>query len=641
MSAQPRTPSPDPAGPHPEPGTISIRRRVYLLMAVGILIPVVIIGAAGLWWLRALDARMLAGRVAAAGAVAAHLDAALTDDLEVLQRLGVAFGKPLQDHDVAPIERALRESHHQQVRTREALFVLDAKRRLVAEEPEGAVEGLADAGPLLDEVIATGRPRLSGTHAGPRGPEIHELMPIRSWRGDVIGVVGATFRPDRRDFERMLRFLQRGATGVVDLVDGTGAVVASTDAGRAGHRVECAKRMVQLAQEKRPVSVLCADCHDEHGVELRPAQHLTFAALGAAPWGVVVRQEAAEALPTHGALPWFVVVGVLGLHFAIAGVFAWGAARSVTGPVGVLTQHAERIAAGELATPIPDLGGDEIGRLGRSLDRMRQSLRESLDRVAQANAGLERRVADRTRELAEANEALREREQARSQLLRKLITVQEDERKRIARELHDETTQTLAVLAMGLEAAQEAVRAGKVPRLEEVKALAVRTLEEVHRLIVDLRPSVLDDLGLLSAVRWYAERTLEKRGVSVRCEFGEMPALAPELETALFRICQEMLTNVARHAKASAVLVQVGAEDGAISVDVEDDGQGFDPEAVARREGRRPWGLMGIRERVEILGGTIRIESAPGSGTHVEIRIPAPRAAPAEPAATPTEEQAR
>jgi signal transduction histidine kinase len=641
MRAPRRTPSSSPAGPHPEPGTVSIRRRVYILMAVGILIPVVILGGAGLWWLRAFDARMLGGRVAAASAVAAHVDAALTDDLEALQRLGTAFGKPLQEHDVAPIERALRDAHHQQVRTREALFVLDAKRRLVAEEPEGAMEGLADSAALLDEVIATGRPRLSGTHAGPRGPEIHELMPIRSWHGDVIGVVGATFRPDRRDFERMLRFLQRGATGVVDLVDGSGTVVVSTDAGRAGRRADCARRMVQLAQEKRAVAVLCADCHDEHGVELRPSQHLTFAALGAAPWGVVVRQAAAEALPTHGALPWFVVMAVLCLHFAVAGVFAWGAARSVTGPVGILTQHAERIAGGELATTIPDLGGDEIGRLGRSLDRMRQSLRESLDRVAQANAQLERRVSDRTRELAAANDALREREQARSQLLRKLITVQEDERKRIARELHDETTQTLAVLAMGIEAAQEAVRGGRAPRLDEVKALAVRTLEEVHRLIVDLRPSVLDDLGLLSAIRWYAERTLEQRGVSVRCEFGEMPRLAPELETALFRICQETLTNVARHAQASAVLVQVGLEGEAVSVDVEDDGKGFDVEGVARREGRRPWGLMGIRERVEILGGTILIESSPGSGTHVEIRIPVPRAAPGEPAAIPTEEQAR
>jgi signal transduction histidine kinase len=438
----------------------------------------------------------------------------------------------------------------------------------------------------------------------------------------VVGVAGATFRPERRDFEKMLKFLPRGATGIAELVDGSGTVVASTERARVGQRATCSRRMVELAQEKRPRAALCADCHAEYGVELRPDEHLTFAAAGAAPWGVVVRQAATEALPTRGAFPWQVVVGLLLGQLAVAGVFGWGAARSVTGPVAVLTEHAERIAGGELAWPIPELGRDEVGRLGTSLERMRQNLALLIDHVAEVNAQLEQRVEARTKELHQANAQLREREQDRSQLLGKLITVQEDERKRIARELHDETSQGLAVLAMGIEAAQDALRSGKTPRLDEVKALAVRTLEDVHRLILDLRPSVLDDLGLLSAIRWYAERHLESRGISVRCEFGELRRLPPELETALFRICQETMSNVARHSQATAVLVQVGVEGGEVVVDIEDDGKGFDREAVARREGRRPWGLMGVRERAEILGGVARIESSPGQGTHVEVRIP-------------------
>ena len=405
-------------------------------------------------------------------------------------------------------------------------------------------------------------------------------------------------------------------------MDGGGTVVASTERARVGQRATCSRRMVELAQEKKPRAALCADCHEEYGVELRPDEHLTFAAAGAAPWGVLVRQAATEALPTRGAFPWQVVVALLVGQFAVAGVFGWGAARSVTGPVAVLTEHAERIAGGELAWPIPELGRDEVGRLGTSLERMRQNLALLIDHVAEVNAQLEQRVEARTKELHEANAQLREREQDRSQLLGKLITVQEDERKRIARELHDETSQGLAVLAMGIEAAQDALRSGKTPRLDEVKALAVRTLEDVHRLILDLRPSVLDDLGLLSAIRWYAERHLESRGISVRCEFGEMRRLPPEMETALFRICQETMSNVARHSQATAVLVQVGVEGGEVVVDIEDDGKGFDREAVARREGRRPWGLMGVRERAEILGGVARIESSPGQGTHVEVRIP-------------------
>jgi signal transduction histidine kinase len=175
---------------------------------------------------------------------------------------------------------------------------------------------------------------------------------------------------------------------------------------------------------------------------------------------------------------------------------------------------------------------------------------------------------------------------------------------------------------MRVDQAADAVRAGKTPALDELRTLANRALADVHRLILDLRPSVLDDLGLASAVRWYADRTLAAREVAVRCEFGELPALTPELETALFRICQEALSNVARHAQASHVLVELRVEGPLLCIDVEDDGVGFDQAAVARREGRPHWGLLGIQERADLLGGHARFDSAPGAGTRVEVRIP-------------------
>jgi signal transduction histidine kinase len=616
-----RTPAPGPGAL--STGAISLRRRVYLLMGVGVFFPVLILGAAGLFWMDSLDERLVAARVAAATSVAAHIDSELNADLEVLQRLSAAIAA-LDGPDNDGAARAVREAHHQ-LRHRDVAFLLDRKGAVVAEEPPGSVvEMPAQVLPLVAEVVREGRPRLSGTLEGVRGGVFYELVPIRAWSGEVVGVAGATARPDRRDFERMLRLLPRGATGSAELIDATGTVVAATEPMRVGRRTECAKRMVQLAAEKHAVATRCAECHAELGVELMPDQYLTFAAVGSAPWGLVLREPTREAL-THGLLPWYVVVALLLGHCALAGVFAWGAARSVTAPVAVLTDHAERIAGGELAWPIPSVGSDEIGRLGASLEKMRQGLAASISRVAEANMQLEHRVEARTRELAEANAQLREREEARSSLLRKVITAQEDERKRIARELHDETTQDLAVLAMGIDAARDAYRGGLEPRFDEVKALAVRTLEDVHRLILDLRPSVLDDLGLLSAVRWYADRALESRGVSVRCEFGELPRLPPEMETALFRMCQETLSNVARHAQASAVLVQVGVERGQVVVEIEDDGKGFDESAVSHGDGRKHWGLMGIRERAEILGGVAVVESEPGQGTRVVVRVPLPR----------------
>jgi signal transduction histidine kinase len=178
---------------------------------------------------------------------------------------------------------------------------------------------------------------------------------------------------------------------------------------------------------------------------------------------------------------------------------------------------------------------------------------------------------------------------------------------------------------MAIDGSLAAMRAGLTPRLEEAKALAVHTIEEVHRMILDLRPSVLDDLGLQSAIRWYADRHLTARGISMRCEFDAPDRRFPAaFETAIFRVCQEAMSNIARHAHAESVLIQLSEGDGAIRIEIEDDGRGFEPKNVSHAE-RRHFGLMGIEERVEILGGKVKIDSAPGQGTRVRLEVPLPR----------------
>ncbi len=288
---------------------------------------------------------------------------------------------------------------------------------------------------------------------------------------------------------------------------------------------------------------------------------------------------------------------------SLALLLAWGVSRSVRQPLQGLTRVAERIAGGNLQQPI-DLqragrGGGEIRRLAAALDRMRESLLTSMT-VATANARLE------------------ERERVRQQLLRKLISAQEDERKRIARELHDETSQTLAALGMALD----------LGRMDEVRRLTGRMHEALHRLIVDLRPSVLDDLGLAAAIQWFAERHLSARGIAVRCEIAELEGrLTPEVETALFRAVQEAIVNITRHARAETVLIQLSADLAGVMVEIEDDGVGFEPDRIAAEPGSlRGIGLLGMRERLEIVGGTLRIDSEPGGGTHVVMTVPVTQA---------------
>ena len=599
----------------------SLRARVFMLLGLGVLGPTAI-GATALYHrLQLLDQRQMKGRAHAAAAVAGQLDEELTLSLESLQRAATAHHVDLRDQDANPEKAALREAALQGHFPAGA-FMLDSAGRLLAEVPERGERSLAPPAetPEVQEVLRTGRPAVSGVVASPLGDHVYAMVPVRDWRGEIAGLAGGVLDPSQRHFTTLLRFLKRFPEGAAEIVDGAGRVVASAEGGRPRGLTEC-RHVASVVAERRSLVDRCQTCHpslDEPSFR----SVLAVAPLKQAPWGVALRQPERDVLATTGAFP----AGLLGMEAALlclGAIFAWGAARSVTRPVAALTAAAEKIAEGDLAQPVPQAGPDEVGRLAYWLEVMRWSLREMLAYVEQANQRLERRVEERTSELARVNAELRERERELARLYEKVLTAQEDERRRIARELHDETSQSLAVLVMGLDAAAAAIRAGQTPRLDEVKALAVRTIEEVHRLILDLRPSVLDDLGLLSAIRWYGERYLQPRGISVRCEFEKLePRLPPVAETAVFRVCQEAMTNIARHAQAETVLVQARVEGGALVVEIEDDGRGFDPAEVARRPGRPHFGLLGIRERVELLGGRLTIDSAPGRGTRLRVEVP-------------------
>ncbi len=621
------------------PSRAGLGFRVLLLVGVGVLLPSLLV--AGVSWarLRELDERLIRSREEQAVAVADQIDQALTGDLEALQRIASSLSLDPEGRHLEK-ERELLRRAYLGFHFVGGVFVLDEAGALLLEEPQHSrpVAPPADL-PELQEVLRSGRPGVSGLIRDGDALRIYAMVPVSSWRGKVAGIVGGLLDPNLARQAGVLRRAAPEGQGWADLVGPEGSVLASTDRTRLHQPTACAPTATRLTREHRAFSGRCADCHTVG----KGSWVLAFAPLSSAPWGVSLVQPEAEVLATSGALPRsfpFLALAVL----LLAGGFAWGATRSITRPVEVLTAEAEKIAGGHLDEPIPDLGGDEVGRLGRSLDRMRASLAEAMGLEARANSELEARVEERARELHRAYEALRERDQQRARLLRMVITAQEDERKRIARELHDETTQSLAVLVMGLESALAALRSGgPTPRLDEVKALAVHVLDEVHRLILDLRPSVLDDLGLYSAVRWYAERHLAERGISLRCELGPAPLtrLAPEVEIALFRICQEAINNVVRHARADSVLIQLEASPGELRVEIEDDGQGFAP-AGPGPDGRPHYGLLGIRERAELLGGSAAIDSAAGQGTRVVIRVPLPReatpapqgaAAPAPPAA--------
>jgi signal transduction histidine kinase len=199
--------------------------------------------------------------------------------------------------------------------------------------------------------------------------------------------------------------------------------------------------------------------------------------------------------------------------------------------------------------------------------------------------------------------------------LRRVVAAQELERQRLARELHDETGQALTSILLGLKQLD-----GESPEaVAAVRELVVATLQDVRRLAVELRPKVLDDFGLVPALERLTQGFAEHTGISVDLEASALTERLPvEVETAIYRIVQESLTNVVKHARAHSVSVVLNRGDGRIKAVIEDDGTGFAPETV----GEGGIGLVGMRERIELLDGSLTVESSERSGTTVAVEVP-------------------
>lgn len=227
-------------------------------------------------------------------------------------------------------------------------------------------------------------------------------------------------------------------------------------------------------------------------------------------------------------------------------------------------------------------------------------------------------------ERAEAEDHLREYAERLEGLSRRLIEAQETERRHVARELHDEIGQALTALKLNLRAIESETNPALTRGiLEESLVLAERTLQQTRDLSLDLRPALLDDLGLVPALRWYLDRQGRRAGFATEFIADEIvDALPSEVATTCFRIAQEALTNVVRHAQATSVTMSLARQGAALELVIRDSGRGFDAAlATARAEHGASLGLLGMRERAALIGATLVIESTPGQGTAIRVLL--------------------
>ncbi|MBI4336293.1 MAG: HAMP domain-containing protein [Chloroflexi bacterium] len=349
-----------------------------------------------------------------------------------------------------------------------------------------------------------------------------------------------------------------------------------------------------------------------HRTGLLASHVVSFVPLRTVQGGIIVeqRQDAVLAIGQE-LMKALLLYG--GLAVVAVSLVAWLHVTRTVRPIRQLAKATERIAQGQLGEPVLQHRGDEIGILAGQFESMRQSLQAAREQQLRWERELEERVQARTREV--------------HTLLEKVINAQEEERKRIARELHDGATQDLATALVWLRSAAESVP-GADPREKGVLESTARRLEEtlqgMRSLMLDLRPPFLDDLGLAAAVHWYARHRTE--GTRMKTDFrvvGTEHKLGSAWEAAVFRILQEAVTNAVRHSKGRQLEVHLEFLEEELKASVRDDGTGFDPSVVKGPDSEgRGWGLMGMRERASLLGGQLVISTAPHQGTLVQLRLP-------------------
>jgi signal transduction histidine kinase len=205
-------------------------------------------------------------------------------------------------------------------------------------------------------------------------------------------------------------------------------------------------------------------------------------------------------------------------------------------------------------------------------------------------------------------------------LSRRLVEAEENERRRLAREQHDQVGQNLSALNINLDIVLGSLKETSLRRrLEDSLKLVDSTLQSIENVMADLRPALLDEYGLAAALAWYGEEYSQRTGIRVAVQAGDAgAALAPETAVALFRIAQEALNNAAKHSSAKRITVQLKEQGGELMLSISDDGKGFDLAQAPR--GR--WGMTTMRERAEAGGGRLSVESSPGKGTTVRARLP-------------------
>ncbi|MBF0505958.1 MAG: HAMP domain-containing protein [Nitrospirae bacterium] len=562
----------------------------------------------------------LQNRLALARTIANNVDFFLQRNLGKLEDVSNSGKINLRDSDMRSKERILETIYRYSLFT-DGVFLLDEHGNEVMTYPPrfGYFSNLTYINDV-NRVLRDGRPVISNVYTVEpiKKKVIFIMAPLKDGEGKISGVVGGILGPADHFVNMLLKSGKVGSNSYIELIDSNEIVLASDNPSRLFQHHDHEGMLGRMILEGRDGILECRHGFSHPDAEKKPVDRLAFVPLSTAKWGVIVGQDERDIFgPAIGLKRMFFVLVFIFIGTSL--VFSIGISMSIVKPLRSLMSSTNKIASGDLLTPVGKLGGDEILMLSKSIDDMRKKLAESVESIKNQNIELEDRVAERTGQIRESRRQVKH-------LLKKVISSQEEERTRIARGIHDTILQDLSAFLIKLDICRLQPDRVTIGKIDEMRNIVIETMDNVHSVIKDLRPSILDDFGIDASITWLMKNHLAEKGINFYfdVDFPDERRLSPEVEITLFRILQEAIINIKRHANAENVFVSLEVGDAFIEISVEDDGCGFDVDKLMGHpvEGGRGLGIIGMKERASLLGGNLFVYTKPGWGTRICMQIP-------------------